>query len=87
MARYREGNLIPKKKVSAFEEYTKGWWDFETCEYLRWRTMRKEITESTAALFKSNMDLHITPYFGKMKLDAITAGTLRHGFRGLRRKS
>jgi integrase len=72
MKLYREGNLIPKKRVPTFEEYAQGWWDFETCGYLRWRTMRKEITESTAALFKSNMDLHIKPYFDKMKLDAIT---------------
>jgi integrase len=72
MKLYREGNLIPKKKVPIFEEYARGWWDFQTCGYLRWRTMRKEITESTVALFKSNTDLHITPYFGRMKLDAIT---------------
>jgi integrase len=76
MKLYREGNLVPKKKVPTFEEYAKGWWDFETCGYLRWRTMRKEITVSTAALFKSNTDLHITPYFGKMKLDAITEGDI-----------
>jgi integrase len=90
MKLYREGNLIPKKKVPAFEEYAKGWWDFETCAYLRWRTMRKEITESTAALFKSNMDLHIIPCFGKMKLDAITAvdiETWLAGFKGEKLKN
>jgi site-specific recombinase XerD len=84
MKLYREGNLIPKKKVPTFEEYAKGWWDFGTCEYLRWRTMRKEITESTAALFKSNMDRHITPYFGKMKLDAITAGDIETWLSGFK---
>jgi integrase len=90
MKRYREGNLIPKKKVPTFEEYAKGWWDFETCGYLKWRTMRKEITVSTVALFKSNMDLHITPYFGKMKLDAITAVDIEawlSGFKGEKLKN
>jgi integrase len=46
--------------------------------------MRKEITESTAALFKSNTDLHITPYFGKMKLDAITAGDIETWLSGFK---
>jgi integrase len=84
MKLYREGNLVPKKKVPTFEEYARGWWDFGTCGYLRWRTMRKEITESTAALFKSNTDLHITPYFGKMKLDAITAADIETWLAGFK---
>jgi integrase len=84
MKLYREGNLVPKKKVPTFEEYAKDWWDFKTCGYLRWRTMRKEITESTVALFKSNTDLHITPCFGKMKLDAITASDIETWLAGFK---
>jgi integrase len=83
---YRDGNLIPRNKVPAFEEYARGWWDFNSCEYLKWRTMRKEITESTANLFKSNTEKHIVPYFGKMKLDAITTDTVEAWLAGLKKE-
>jgi integrase len=48
--------------------------------------MRKEITASTVALFKSNTDLYIAPYFGKMKLDAITAAAIETWLAGFKDK-
>jgi hypothetical protein len=43
------GLLIPaKQKMPSFAEYAEGWWDFETCEYLKKQQGRKDITEAYA---------------------------------------
>jgi hypothetical protein len=43
------GLLIPaKQKMPTFVKYAEGWWDFETCEYLKNQKGRKDITEAYA---------------------------------------
>jgi integrase len=70
----REGRLLPVQqvKVPTFGEFAAGWWDFETCPYLRSRTKRRPISKSYAVRAKSTLVNHFLPFFGKMRLDKIT---------------
>jgi len=56
----------------SFAEFAEGWWDPETCKYLKWRQVQNPLAPSTIDHYKTNLDLHIKPYFGKMRLNAIT---------------
>jgi integrase len=69
---YRKGELIPEKKPIGFEEFAAGWWDIKTCKYLEWRQMQSPLAPSTIDHYKSNLDLHIKPFFGKVRLNAIS---------------
>ena len=72
MELYRKGKLIPEKKPMSFEEFAHGWWDLKTCSYLEWRQMQDPLAPSTIDHYKTNLDLHIKPFFGKIKLSAIS---------------
>jgi integrase len=68
---FRKGKLIPEKKPMSFAEFAEGWWNPETCKYLRWRQVQNPLSPSTIDHYKTNLELHIKPYFGKMRLNAI----------------
>jgi integrase len=69
----REGLLLPGPKgIPAFAEYAKGFWDWEVSPYLKERKKRYNITKSYAHKNGRVTDYTLVPYFGKMKLDAIT---------------
>jgi integrase len=70
----REGKLLPsaQTRIPTFAEYADGWWEPETCLYLKKRLARR-----TLSVDYMNQALQITrhflvPYFGKMRLDRIT---------------
>jgi len=69
---FKEGLLIPEQKKPTFEEFSAGWWDIETCKYLKWRELHEPITESTLIVYQGNFKNHIKDYFSKFKLDEIT---------------
>lgn len=69
---YRSGQLIPGNKPMAFEEFAAGWWDINTCKYLRWRQMQNPLAPSTIDHYKTSLELHIKPFFGKMRLNAVS---------------
>jgi integrase len=74
MRLFREGKLVPgkQKKVLTFGEFAQGWWEWESCPYLKRRMARRPITRRYAEKAKRNMNNHILPYFGKMRLDRIS---------------
>jgi len=72
MELYRNGKLIPEKKPMSFAEFADGWWDIKTCKYLEWRQMQNPLAPSTIDHYKSNLEIHIKPFFGKLKLNAIS---------------
>ncbi|GHU18094.1 hypothetical protein FACS1894163_09750 [Spirochaetia bacterium] len=77
----REGKLIPNRLNSpTFEEYAVGWWEWDSCPYLRKRRKRHDITQSYADLNKRQLNNHLIPYFGKMKLNRITPDDIEHWF-------
>ncbi|MCL2176085.1 MAG: tyrosine-type recombinase/integrase [Treponema sp.] len=72
MQLYKEGKLIPEQKVPTFGEYAKGWWNPETCRYLKWRQLHEPITMSTLHIHQCNFRHHIKDYFSKYRLDEIS---------------
>ena len=77
----REGKLLRDQGgMPTFEEYAQGWWEQETCAYLKARSKRKNLAPSYAKRGKMIMDKQLVPYFGKMKLDAITPEVLEGWF-------
>ncbi len=69
----REGRLMPQKReIPTFKKFAEGWWEWDTCPYLKKRKVRREITKSYADNAKSKLHIHVLPYFGKMRLDRIS---------------
>ena len=69
---FRDGLLIPEQKALTFAEFSKGWWNIETCQYLKWRQLHEPITQSTLLMHQGNFKHHISDYFAKYRLDEIT---------------
>jgi len=69
---FKNGLLIPEQKKPTFAEFSSGWWDIETCRYLKWRELHEPITDSTLIIYQANYKNHIKDYFAKFKLDEIT---------------
>ena len=72
MKLFKEGLLIPEQKVMTFGEFSNGWWNIETCRYLKWRQLHEPISKGSISIHKYNFDKHIKGYFAKFRLDEIT---------------
>jgi integrase len=70
----REGKLLSTAQVRTptFAEYAQGWWEPETCHYLKKRLARKPLSEIYIVRARRVMELYLIPYFGKMRLNRIT---------------
>jgi integrase len=69
----REGKLVPNSGfMPTFEEYSQGWWEWETCAYLKKRRKRHNLTMAYADNNIKNLKNHLVPYFGSMPLNKIT---------------
>jgi integrase len=86
MELYRAGKLIPEKKPLSFEEFSDGWWNIKTCKYLEYRQMQNPLAPSTIDHYKTNLELHIKPFFGKMKLNTISTEIVENWIMDLSRK-
>jgi len=69
---YKDNMLLPEQKKPTFAEFSVGWWDIETCNYLKWRALHNPITDRTLAIYQANFKNHIKDYFAKFRLDDIT---------------
>jgi integrase len=75
----REGKLIPNSGfMPTFEEYSQGWWEWETCAYLKKRRKRHNLTMAYADNNKKNLKNHLVPYFGSMPLNKITKNEIEN---------
>jgi integrase len=74
---YREGKLLPRKKTLTFEEFCEGWWDIETCEYLRLRQLSNPLSENTIDLNRDNTRNYLKDFFGPYQLGEITVETVK----------
>jgi len=86
MELYRAGKLIPEKKPPSFEEFSDGWWNIKTCKYLERRQIQNPLAPSTIDHYKTNLELHIKPFFGNMRLNAISADIVENWILDLSRK-
>jgi integrase len=77
----REGKLLPGPKgIPTFEEFSQGFWDWETSEYLKAQRKRKKLTRSYADKNLRLVNYQLVPYFGNMKLNAITPEEIENWF-------
>jgi integrase len=70
----REGKLLPtaQVRIPTFAEYAQGWWEPETCQYLKKRLARKTLSTAYEVHSRRMMEMFLVPYFGKMRIDRIT---------------
>jgi integrase len=76
MGLFKEGLLIPEQKAPTFGEYSKGWWETETCNYLKWRELHEPLAYSTTVMFKGHFEKHIKDYWAKYRFDEITVDAI-----------
>ena len=80
MELYQKGELLPHKVTPTMEVYAHGWFVEVTCEYIKLKKMMKEpLKQSSLDVHKKNLDGHLIPYFGKMKMSEIDSGTVMAG--------
>jgi integrase len=69
----KAGSLIPDNGyMPTFAEYAQGWWEWETCAYLKKRRKRYSLTQAYANNNKKNLHNQLLKYFGDMPLNKIT---------------
>jgi integrase len=69
----KDGKLIPNSGfMPTFAEYAEGWWEWETCAYLKKRRKRHNLTMAYADNNKKNLKNHLVPYFASMPMNKIT---------------
>ncbi|MDR2631252.1 MAG: site-specific integrase [Spirochaetaceae bacterium] len=77
----REGRLLPgPKEMPTFAEYCTGFWDWENSPYLKERKKRRKLTQSYADKNQRVVEYTLLPYFGKMRVDKITADEIEKWF-------
>jgi integrase len=70
----RDGKLLPVKGgIPTFEDFAKGWWDYESCPYLTKLKARKKVAQGTAVQGSYATRTFLIPAFGKQKIDTLTA--------------
>jgi integrase len=77
----REGKLIPKSGyMPTFAEYAQGWWEWETCAYLKKRRKRHNLTQAYADNNRKNLKNKLLPYFGDMPMNKISRDDIEAWF-------
>jgi integrase len=77
----KEGGLIPDNGyMPTFAEYARGWWEWETCAYLKKRRKRYSLTQTYANNNKKNLNNQLLKYFGGMPLNKITRDDVENWF-------
>ena len=73
--------LLPgPKDIPTFVEYSVGFWDWENSPYLKERKKRRKLTEAYADKNQRVVEYTLLPYFGKMRIDKITAEDIEKWF-------
>ncbi len=69
-----------------FEEYTKDWWTWERCRYVRLKRLEGRISRSYVEVRRGYLEHHILPRFGKLPLSQITVKGIEDWKPGLLQK-
>jgi integrase len=86
MKLYRDGLLIPPPKVPTFGEYAEGWFDIETCRFLKWRQLHDPLSQGTVDIHRNNLTVHLKVFFSSYKLDEIDTEVLEDWFLDMTKK-
>jgi integrase len=72
----RAGKLKYEKKggdaIPLFREFAVGWWDYESCPYLKSRKGRRPISKGYASQGQYAVKNHLLPAFGEKRIDRIS---------------
>ena len=80
----KENRLIPNTGyMPTFGEYAQGWWEWETCAYLKKRRKRYNLTKTYADNNKKNLKNHLLSFFGDMPMNKITKNDVEGFFDSL----
>jgi len=77
MQLFKENKLIPEDrvKVQTFEEYSKNWWIWDKCTYLKAERARgRELSRSYCDTCRRSLEKHVLPVFKNKLLTAINPG-------------
>ncbi|MDR2435061.1 MAG: phage integrase SAM-like domain-containing protein, partial [Treponema sp.] len=66
--------------MPTFAEYAQGWWEWETCAYLKKRRKRASLTQAYADNNRKNLKNQLIPYFGDMPLNKTTKDDVENWF-------
>lgn len=70
---YKKDKLVPHRGGNmTFKEYSKNWWIWDECEYVKFRSKRKPITKSYADTALLMVNNKLIPVFGRIPLNRIT---------------
>jgi integrase len=86
MRLFRDGLLIPTPKVPAFGEYAEGWFNPDTCRFLKWRQLHDPLSQGTIDIHRNNLSVHLKDFFSKYKLDEIDTPVLEGWFLDMTQK-
>jgi integrase len=86
MKLYRDGLLIPLPKVPTFGEYAEGWFDIETCRFLKWRQLHDPLSQGSIDIHRNNLTTHLKEFFASYKLDEIDTEVLEDWFLDMTKK-
>lgn len=76
MELYKAGRLIPDRDP-LFKEYAENWWIMDKCDYIKGQTARGfTISRTYAYVQRLNLERHILPTFGNIKINSITSGKI-----------
>jgi integrase len=71
---WRENKLIPPVVLPTFQEFTKDFWVWGSCSYIKYKQARgQKITVTWANMQRRALENHILPVFGVKHIDAISA--------------
>jgi integrase len=80
------GYLVPTKRIPTFGQYAVGWFNKETCAYVKWRDLHEPLTEGTIENSERNLRIHVLPTFKDMRLDTITEADIEKWMLGMSEK-
>ena len=73
----REEKLLPDRGGRIkFGVYAKDWWDWDRCEYLKYKRSRRNISKSYANTGRLILKCHIMPYFKDMRMEDISVNDI-----------
>jgi integrase len=66
--------------MPTFAQYAQGWWEWETCAYLKKRRKRYSLTQAYADNNKKNLKNQLLKFFWDMPLNKITKDDIENWF-------
>ncbi|HEB09802.1 MAG TPA: site-specific integrase, partial [Spirochaetales bacterium] len=85
---YLKKGYIPTKRGFTFEKFSKDWWMWDKCNYIKGKLARgMTISRRYAEESRRNLEKHLIPYFGEWKITDMKPSDIETWLMGLYEKS